>query len=351
MSSSNSRRTRPPTAGPPLLAGHPAAVVHAHYTDQLFGARCEDGPARLARLVAPGRRLVVTLHDVPTGDGSERDVRRAAAYREVAALADALIVCSAPRARPAARRRHHRARRGHPPLVGAAAARCARPAPPGGRPSACSASCSRARAIATSSTPPPRLGARHRGVGPRCRQRRPRRAGRRADGPCRPPSGCRSGSPGSSPTTRWRRPWPRSRCGGAPHPGVGVGVDQHVDRRPPPTPRPGQRLQPRAGGRRAAAPSASTTRTDGDGLAGAIEIALADPARHVDRRASRPPVARGRRRPPCRPLPPARRPPRERIPPSKPVAVAGGLAVPATAGTSWPTPSPPRATVPSPRSP
>ena len=71
------------------------AVVHVHYTDQLFGPDAAAAAARFRRLTAPVRdRLVVTLHDVPVIDGSGHGARRAAAYRSVAADAAALIVSS-----------------------------------------------------------------------------------------------------------------------------------------------------------------------------------------------------------------------------------------------------------------
>lgn len=83
----------------PAFAGQVAPgdldVLHLHYTDQLYGDRCEDGPAVAGRLVehadAP---TVVTFHDVPDAGGDARDLRRARAYRAVAASADLVIVAS-----------------------------------------------------------------------------------------------------------------------------------------------------------------------------------------------------------------------------------------------------------------
>ena len=70
-------------------------VLHVHYSDQLFGRRCEEGPVVAGRLVERfDRPTVVTFHDVPGGSGDERNARRAAAYRIVAALADDVLVAS-----------------------------------------------------------------------------------------------------------------------------------------------------------------------------------------------------------------------------------------------------------------
>ena len=71
-------------------------VLHMHYTDQLFGRSCEEGPPVAGQLVrALARPTVITLHDVPGDDGDVRDARRIAAYRRVAALADRVVVASA----------------------------------------------------------------------------------------------------------------------------------------------------------------------------------------------------------------------------------------------------------------
>jgi len=90
------RRPRPPDparfAGVAELAG---SNVHWHFTDRLFGATAMDAATRFTNLV---RRLparsVVTLHDVPDPDGTERAGRRIAAFERVVAAADAVIVSS-----------------------------------------------------------------------------------------------------------------------------------------------------------------------------------------------------------------------------------------------------------------
>jgi glycosyltransferase involved in cell wall biosynthesis len=72
-----------------------ASLVHLHYTDRLWGddatsaarAFC-DATARL------DRPIVATLHDLPDGNGTDRDRRRADAYRLVAQAAAAPIVAS-----------------------------------------------------------------------------------------------------------------------------------------------------------------------------------------------------------------------------------------------------------------
>jgi hypothetical protein len=73
-----------------------ADVVHLHYTDQLFGPDTTSAAAGFAalsrRIDAP---IVVTLHDVPLADGTDRSSRRARAYRRVAGTAATAIVASA----------------------------------------------------------------------------------------------------------------------------------------------------------------------------------------------------------------------------------------------------------------
>ncbi|GAA4323312.1 glycosyltransferase [Klenkia terrae] len=72
-----------------------ADVVHVHYTDRLFGHTAEtSAEAFVARAVAMGRPVVVTLHDVPPHDGSVLQRRRAAAYAAVVGACAAVVVNS-----------------------------------------------------------------------------------------------------------------------------------------------------------------------------------------------------------------------------------------------------------------
>ncbi|NQX29034.1 hypothetical protein HQQ81_16940 [Microbacteriaceae bacterium VKM Ac-2854] len=74
------------------LAG--AERVHVHVTDQAL-AGSPDAAARRIAAIATRARLTVTLHDVPQeSDGARNLARRGAAYREIAALADAVAVSS-----------------------------------------------------------------------------------------------------------------------------------------------------------------------------------------------------------------------------------------------------------------
>lgn len=81
----------------PLLG---CAVVHVHYTDRLFGPRCEDAAARFAALAAALHdraqvAVCVTLHDLPQrGDGAVLARRRAGCYRVVVHSVDAVVVSS-----------------------------------------------------------------------------------------------------------------------------------------------------------------------------------------------------------------------------------------------------------------
>ncbi|MDO9354971.1 MAG: glycosyltransferase [Solirubrobacteraceae bacterium] len=68
-----------------------APVVHAHLTDGLLGPEPEADVAA----VALGRRLAVTLHDVPQyREGLERHARRLELYRRLQERADLVIVSS-----------------------------------------------------------------------------------------------------------------------------------------------------------------------------------------------------------------------------------------------------------------
>lgn len=79
--------------GPPHDGG-----VHVQFTDRLFGSSPERAAAAVRTLVhdvrARGGRATVTLHDLPQpSDGGNHD-RRRAAYAEVAALVDGVVVSS-----------------------------------------------------------------------------------------------------------------------------------------------------------------------------------------------------------------------------------------------------------------
>ncbi|GHE11294.1 glycosyltransferase [Klenkia taihuensis] len=70
-------------------------VVHVHYTDRLFGPTAEESAAAFTtQVVALGRPVVVTLHDVPPDDGSVLQRRRARAYAAVVGAAAAVVVNS-----------------------------------------------------------------------------------------------------------------------------------------------------------------------------------------------------------------------------------------------------------------
>ena len=70
-------------------------IAHLHYTDRLFGSTSDRAAGACLELI---RRLacpaVVTLHDVPNGNCTEHDRRRAAAYRHLATSVDAVVVSS-----------------------------------------------------------------------------------------------------------------------------------------------------------------------------------------------------------------------------------------------------------------
>ncbi|CAB4903180.1 unannotated protein [freshwater metagenome] len=75
-----------------LLPGpEDAPALHLHVNDDLLGPT----PAATLGALAAGRRVAVTLHDVPQpGEGDARVARRVAVYRELAAAADLVVVCS-----------------------------------------------------------------------------------------------------------------------------------------------------------------------------------------------------------------------------------------------------------------
>lgn len=68
-----------------------APALHLHLTDALLG----DDPIGALRTIGAGRRLAVTLHDVPQpAEGRRRWRRRAALYAGLAAAADLVLVSS-----------------------------------------------------------------------------------------------------------------------------------------------------------------------------------------------------------------------------------------------------------------
>lgn len=75
-------------------ADFPSGPVHVTFTDHLFGptpAKAVDRVLELCR----GRRLSVSLHDIPQREeGPERFTRRAGAYRRLAAAADLVVTNS-----------------------------------------------------------------------------------------------------------------------------------------------------------------------------------------------------------------------------------------------------------------
>lgn len=76
-------------------------AAHLHFTDRLFGERCEESAERFCTIVrALDCPVVVTLHDVPMpAQGAELYARRSAAYRRVTSAAAATIVSSVHEAR------------------------------------------------------------------------------------------------------------------------------------------------------------------------------------------------------------------------------------------------------------
>ena len=71
--------------GRPVAVGAPAehGALHVHFTDRLWGATPAQAADAITRL-ADGRRLTVTLHDLPqASDGEQRLPARRACYRQV----------------------------------------------------------------------------------------------------------------------------------------------------------------------------------------------------------------------------------------------------------------------------
>lgn len=74
------------------LAGHDRVMVQV--TDRLFGRTAHDA-AHLLASIGRSTSLVVCLHDLPhPAEGAGRCARRRAAYREIAAAADVVVVAS-----------------------------------------------------------------------------------------------------------------------------------------------------------------------------------------------------------------------------------------------------------------
>jgi glycosyltransferase involved in cell wall biosynthesis len=75
-----------------LPAADAAPLLHLHLTDNLLG----EDPVRALGALAPGRRVAITLHDVPqAAEGAERFRRRSALYARLCAAADLVLVSSA----------------------------------------------------------------------------------------------------------------------------------------------------------------------------------------------------------------------------------------------------------------
>lgn len=76
------------------LAAPEADLLHLHVTDHLY-ADSAGGCARVVQQLAEGRRVGLTLHDLPSGgDGPGRYERRRAAYAAMARAASVVIVAS-----------------------------------------------------------------------------------------------------------------------------------------------------------------------------------------------------------------------------------------------------------------
>lgn len=72
-----------------------SAALHVHLTDHLLGSTAPEAAEVFLRLTA-GRRVSVTLHDIPQrSDGPGRYERRAQAYAAIAAACDHVVVASA----------------------------------------------------------------------------------------------------------------------------------------------------------------------------------------------------------------------------------------------------------------
>lgn len=77
-----------------LLARLPTAVpVHVHVTDHLFGAGPEEA-LDVVRAIAAGRRLTVTLHDLPQASDGVPLPRRRACYAGIVDVSAAVVVSS-----------------------------------------------------------------------------------------------------------------------------------------------------------------------------------------------------------------------------------------------------------------
>lgn len=71
----------------------PGRAAHLHVTDQLWGAGAAVAADRLVALAA-GRRLTVTLHDLPQASDGEHQDARESAYAAISEAADGVVVCS-----------------------------------------------------------------------------------------------------------------------------------------------------------------------------------------------------------------------------------------------------------------
>ncbi len=70
-------------------------IVHLHYTDHLFAASSDAAMTMCCQLLERlARPAVVTLHDVPNGERTAHDRRRAPAYRRLAGSVQAVVVSS-----------------------------------------------------------------------------------------------------------------------------------------------------------------------------------------------------------------------------------------------------------------
>lgn len=74
----------------------PATITHLQFTDNLWGRdTAAAGRAIRTTLHGVGGPVVVTLHDLPDpGRDQRRWQRRARVYKQVARLADRIVVCS-----------------------------------------------------------------------------------------------------------------------------------------------------------------------------------------------------------------------------------------------------------------
>lgn len=78
-------------ASSPLPSPRRAPVLHLHANDDLLGPT----PLEALRAIGAGRRLALTLHDIPQeAEGAERFSRRSALYARLAGAADLVLVLS-----------------------------------------------------------------------------------------------------------------------------------------------------------------------------------------------------------------------------------------------------------------